>query len=103
MGPLPRPETLQQFDDIVPGAAERILLMAEGHARDAWLDHRAERAAKIIGLSGAFLIILVALSGGLWLAYSGRSLAGVTSVLAAIAAPVGTLITRRYRKGQQDR
>src|SRR3990167_6669765 len=29
-GPLPPPETLKKFDEVVPGAAERIIKMAEG-------------------------------------------------------------------------
>ena len=36
-GPIPQPDTLQQYDTIIPGAAERILCMAEENAR-----HRRE-------------------------------------------------------------
>ncbi len=31
-GPLPDPRTLEHYNQIVPGAAERILIMAEKHA-----------------------------------------------------------------------
>jgi uncharacterized membrane protein len=37
-GPLPPPESLKQYDVIVPGAAERILLMAEKE-----MEHRHQR------------------------------------------------------------
>lgn len=32
-GPLPPPEILQQYDQVIPGAAERILAMAEKDAK----------------------------------------------------------------------
>jgi uncharacterized membrane protein len=31
-GPLPPPEVLKRFDEIVPGAAERIIKMAEAQS-----------------------------------------------------------------------
>ena len=34
-GPLPDPRTLEQYNSIIPGAAERILVMAEQNARHA--------------------------------------------------------------------
>ncbi len=42
-GPLPHPDILQRFNDIVPGAAERILKMAEGQ-----FEHRTALEKKVI-------------------------------------------------------
>jgi hypothetical protein len=42
-GPLPAPEDLQRYDDLLPGAAERIIRMAEVEQR-----HRHEQESKAI-------------------------------------------------------
>src|SRR3989338_3375865 len=42
-GPLPPPEVLRQFDQVVPGAAERIIKMAEQQ-----FAHRTELEKKVI-------------------------------------------------------
>ena len=49
-GPLPPPEMLAQYEEILPGAAERILSMAERQAEHRqkleWDESNAERALK---------------------------------------------------------
>lgn len=42
IGPLPPPSVLKGYDEIIPGGAERILIMAEKQ-----LEHRIERETKI--------------------------------------------------------
>jgi len=42
-GPLPPPEILKKFDEVVPGAAERIIKMAEDQ-----FHHRTELEKKVI-------------------------------------------------------
>lgn len=42
-GPLPPPEILRRFDEVVPGAAERIIKMAEEQS-----GHRRELEKKVI-------------------------------------------------------
>ena len=42
-GPLPPPDILRQFDEVVPGAAERIIKMAEDQSL-----HRRSLEAKVI-------------------------------------------------------
>lgn len=40
IGPLPPPDTLEHFDRVIPGGAERILRMAESrHRRNSGRDH----------------------------------------------------------------
>jgi len=41
-GPIPPPEILQHYEQIIPGAAERILVMAE---EDAKHEHALEKSA----------------------------------------------------------
>ena len=44
IGPLPDPETLIQYSDIIPNGAERIMQMAEKQ-----LEHRMTMEKKVIG------------------------------------------------------
>jgi uncharacterized membrane protein len=80
VGPLPKPETLKQFDDIVPGAAERILTQFEEQSR-----HRRDLEQKVIsndivlsqrGLTFALVIGVIAIVGGIVTALVGKELAG---------------------------
>ena len=42
-GPLPPPSDLQEYDNVVPGAAERIIRMAENQS-----EHRRELERKVV-------------------------------------------------------
>jgi uncharacterized membrane protein len=48
-GPLPHPAVLKQYDDVVPGAAERIMRMAEQQAQ-----HRQDLEAHVIRTGRCF-------------------------------------------------
>lgn len=81
-GPLPSPTLLRQFDDIVPGAAERILSMAEKqseHRQDlekTAIHGDSRRATQGLFL-GAFIAVSVLLAAGI-LIYNGHDWAGGT-------------------------
>jgi uncharacterized membrane protein len=76
-GPLPPPAALEQFERSSPGAAGRILDMAEReedhrHAQEqAMLD--SDVAARTRGQWMAFLVALVIIAGGIWLIYKANS------------------------------
>ena len=79
-GPLPPPQLLAQYDEIVPGAAERILVMAETQSL-----HRQSLEAKVIasgitnskyGLIFGFILGLIDIIGGAWLVYHGHQVVG---------------------------
>lgn len=71
-GPLPHPDILQGYKDVVPGAAERILAMAEKQA-----EHRQKIESKVInkqlaqtslGQWFAFILTIVCIAVGTYLA-----------------------------------
>lgn len=88
-GPLPAPEDFQHYDEILPGAADRILRLAEKEQ-----DHRhgqedrivsSEYGTRMLGQFGALLSLamLVALVG--WCAYIGQPVtAGLVAAIGAI-------------------
>jgi uncharacterized membrane protein len=101
-GPLPPPEILARYNEILPGAAERIIAMAENQNV-----HRRELEKKVIngnvfsqnvGMILGFIIAMTAIIGGIWLASKGMATQGLAAILAAIAAPAGVFV---YAKHQQ--
>ncbi|MBW9248630.1 MAG: DUF2335 domain-containing protein [Acidithiobacillus ferriphilus] len=72
-GPLPPPQALQQFDNIIPGGAERILAMAE-----------QQQSARIAYEQTVLNASVKEASRGQWLG----SLISLSSVLGAIALAI---------------
>jgi uncharacterized membrane protein len=98
-GPLPHPDILEQYDKVVPGAAERILSKFE-----AQTEHRIKiegqvvftsNLKEILGLTAAFVITLVALVGGIYTALQGKPLLGGSLSFAGLAMIVGAFIAGR--------
>ena len=79
-GPLPHPRILEEYERIVPGAAERIIAMAE---KEQTQRHSLESRTAIVesrlgtwGLVFAFVLAMVLLTGAIWLISRGYSLEG---------------------------
>lgn len=96
-GPLPHPKALQAYDQIIPGAAERILRMAEAEA-----EHRQEMEKRIvreyysaqrIGTHWGAIVCLAALGSGTFLLYVDKPLTGMAAILFALVSPVVALAT----------
>lgn len=87
-GPLPLPERKRQCDTTLPGAAERILAMAERPAEHReQLESLAMTAASQIGERGqafGFVIAMTSIVGGLVLPALDRPLLGAAAARAAI-------------------
>lgn len=106
-GPLPHPAILEKYNQIVPGAAERIIKMAEEQSR-----HRRAIETKVIGADSwksvlgiifAFIIALLGLLIGGYTALKGQPFFGGTVTLATIASVVGTFIygTQQRKRGKE--
>jgi len=88
-GPIPPPELLRQYNDIIPDAAERILRMAEhdaAHLHKIEADAlkyaaRDQRAGQLCALSVSIVVMLTVMLG-FWLGYStaASALGGTTVV-----------------------
>ena len=103
-GPLPPPEELAKYEQILPGSANRIISMAEQQsAHRQSLEKTAINANAMTqrwGLICAFVLSMTAICGGIWLSARGMSGAGLTSIIAALAALVGVFV---YGKSQQKK
>lgn len=75
-GPLPSPEILVQYNHAVPGAAERIIAMAENDFAHLQSMEKMRLSAfyleRRLGQIFAFLIAIFALSASAFLAFNGR-------------------------------
>jgi len=104
-GPLPAPEALERYNQILPGAADRILAMAERQEQ-----HRQELEQQVItsnissqklGVKLGFVIAMTAIVGGIGLALAGKSGAGLTSIIGALAALVGVFVYGKKHQGRE--
>lgn len=105
-GPLPHPDILAKYDAALPGAAERILKMAEEqgqHRRSIEKDFvKSKISDSMRGQWFALIIGLVAILGGVFLIYSGCKIEGYSLMFVPLASLVGVYFFGR-RKAQQER
>jgi uncharacterized membrane protein len=108
-GPLPPPEILARFDEVVPGAAARIIDMAQKQS-----DHRmdlekttvhGELTRSYLGLGSGTIVSLAMIAGGVYCVMNGHDTAGATIVTANLAAVVGVFVygTRSRRKEREGK
>lgn len=92
-GPIPPPEFLRGYEDVLRGAADRILAMAERQAAHRQgLENRRLDAANLTERTGqflAFLIAMLAIGDGIYLVSIGKDGGGLTAIIAALASLVG--------------
>ena len=108
-GPLPPPEILSQYDEVVKGAAERILKMAEQQ-----LAHRQGLESAVVnsdisksywGLAAAFVLVLTSIICGSLVAYNGQPWAGGAIGTVSIVGLVWAFLegTRSRREERAER
>jgi len=104
-GPLPKPEMLEKYDKVVPGAGERIIVMAEEQAK-----HRQKLEEKVVfsksgdsrlGVWFAFILAFTSIICGCFLIYNNKSVEGLSTIITAIAALVGTFIFGKYQEKKE--
>src|SRR5437899_3174380 len=104
-GPLPPPEILAKYNEALPGAAERIIAMAEKNQ-----DHRQkleaivipsrarnERRGQIIGA----IVALSAIGCGTYLIAINKDVQGLAVILSDVVALVGTFLYVDIRKRKE--
>ena len=99
-GPLPTPSMLAGYNDVLPGAADRIMTMAEKQAAHRQekeiIKVRTEARDSLLGIASATLLCLIIVGCGTTIALVVRNSAAVIcgSVLdfAGIASIVGTFL-----------
>lgn len=104
-GPLPRPEDLEEYDNIVPGAAERILQMAEKE-----MQHRHEEDSKLsknvitttyLSILVAFLCVIIISFLSFYAMYVGSPAVGGTIAVGAIATVAGVFLAKKKKSKEE--
>ncbi|HKP75310.1 MAG TPA: DUF2335 domain-containing protein [Longimicrobiaceae bacterium] len=93
-GPIPPPRLLSEYDQVLPGLADRLVMLAEGEAAQRHaLQLRRVRLAEA-GLASAFVIAMSTIFGGIYLIHEGSTREGLGGILAAVAALLVVYLTR---------
>jgi uncharacterized membrane protein len=103
-GPLPPPDALDRYNQILPGAAERIIAMAEDqHAHRQGLEKHvihSNVAAQRLGTILGFIVAMTVVIGGMYLVHEGKGVEGMAAILTALASLVGVFV---YSKREQQK
>ena len=106
-GPLPHPSLLQAYEEIVPGAAVRILALLESQVA-----HRHEMERTVIrgnvsaqrwGQIGAFVVSMTTVGGGIWLSAHGQSTTGLAAIVTALVGLAGVFIAGKHYQTKELR
>lgn len=108
-GPLPPPSILRQYDEVVPGAAERIIKMAEDQSK-----HRQELENAVIksdisnsksGLLFGFVIGMSGVIGSVVLVMTDHELTGSVLGATTLLGLVGTFVygSRARRRDLEEK
>lgn len=102
-GPLPDPETLREYNQLIPNGAERIMRMAEKY-QDHGIDMertvlRRTSFQHLLGQIFAFLLGSVAIWFGYELTITGFEKAGIT----IFATTIGIILYAFLRKGSRPK
>ena len=108
-GPLPPPETLAHYNEIIPNGAERIMVMAENQSQ-----HRRELEKKVIktdsrnsllGIISALIIGLAAIIIGGAVIYTGHPISGTVLGSTGLTGLVSAFIygTNQRRQERQTK
>jgi uncharacterized membrane protein len=104
-GPLPPPSVVEHFERIRPGAAERILVMAEEQQR---VRHQLEERALVGALRAeatgqwlAAFIVTLTVGLGSWLVSSGHDATGLATILAPLGAVVAAFLNAQQAQARE--
>ena len=99
-GPLPRPQHLERYEDVCPGAADRIIAMAENQSR-----HRQEIEKDAVNTSGRNSTLGVCFGGAvalfaIWcgtrIIESGYEISGYVTMFVPLSALVGVFVYGKH-------
>ena len=98
-GPLPPPELLREYNDVLPGAAERIVTMAEQLAQHRMRMQSQASMRATMGLVLGAVVILAMFVGAVWMVAAGQTLVGVGLLIAELGGLAALFITRQRKDG----
>lgn len=104
-GPLPPPSMLRGYEEVLPGAADRIFTLMEQQSI-----HRHDLETKMLdsdvrsrdrGQVFAFVLCFIVIVGGFVAILAGQELTGMAAILTAVAGVAATFLVTRRRQQRQ--
>lgn len=104
-GPIPPPGMLVKYNEAFPGAAERILAMAERQSA-----HREEMETTVVTASVksqtrgswfAFIIAMTAIVGGIYLIKLGKDTEGLSAIIGSLVALAGVFVYGKKKESKE--
>ena len=103
-GPLPPPAAFQKYNEILPGAADRLLSMAERQSAHRQSLEKsvvdAGCSAQVRGQYLGFAIAMTVVLGGFTLIWNGKDAVGLSAIITSLVSLVGVFL---YGRSQQKR
>ena len=97
IGPIPPASEMAEYEKACPGAANRLIAMAELEQVEAWKYRRTGRRIEAAGLVCGFILGMTGLGGGVWLAANGMSGVGFAAVIGSLATLAAVFVLRALR------
>jgi uncharacterized membrane protein len=105
--PLPPASEFEKYEKVLPGAADRIIKLAENQNKHRrFIENLVvlfDSVKSIGGLLSALVIVLLCIRNGTKLIEEGNSTQGLTSLLVPLGIIVGAFIYQEYKKGISNR
>ena len=105
-GPIPDPQTLQEYQKVDPNFPERILALGEAqsaHRQQQETYHlKGSTIARFVGLGLAFLSVLVICAVGTYAIELGHAKEGCGVIAAVVVSLAGTFIWGRTKVQQEN-
>ena len=101
-GPIPHPNIIKQFEEILPGSADRILKLSENEQKHRQnlekkaVDHQIR--IETLGLLFGFILALIIIAGGVYLLINDKSARGFSLIIGGIAAIITPFIFSKKQK-----
>jgi uncharacterized membrane protein len=104
-GPLPHPQALEHYNQIVPGAAERIIAQFENQAI-----HRQGLERKVVhsntwcqkaGIICGFTLGLGGIGGGIYLIHAGQSAPGLATFFTTVSSLVAAFVYGKHSQKKE--
>lgn len=101
-GPLPHPEIFERYEETLPGAADRIIRMAEKQSL-----HRQQLELKVIcsnidnekrGMYLAFSITMIFVIGGFCLILLNKNIAGYTALISTFGFHIYNYLSQKKKE-----
>lgn len=95
-GPIPPPVLLEQYNELIPNGAERILAMAESNSQHRQTLEsfalRSEHQRSMLGIIAGLLVALALGGAGLWSTLAGHEPFGLAIIGIDMVGLVGTFV-----------